>query len=237
MRRAAGALLAAALLLGADASPTPAPSPTAVPSGAAFRADFLALSPAALALRGGTTLHVAPTCACAHDLRAGESVVFTLDAANAVVTLARFVPAKDASALAVAQLPHGAAVAVSGAANADATLVTVRLEVEVPSQTPQSDDVYVSTERSGYTPNERRMNRIDERRWSLSIEGPSGSELHYQYTRGTFGTLERDKTNTVRPDVRARAASDARPERVAGAAPRSRRRRAVGRYPVAANAA
>jgi hypothetical protein len=201
MTRAVVCIVAAAALLGADPTPSavPSPAPTVVPAGSTFRADFLALAPAALALRGGTTLRTAPACACATDLRAGESIVFTLDAANAVVTLRRFSPAKDAGALAVAQLPPGAAVAVSGAANADATLVTVRLEVEVPSQTPQSDDVYVSTERSGYTPNERRMNRIDERRWSLSIEGPSGSDLHYQYTRGTFGTLERDKTNTVRP--------------------------------------
>jgi hypothetical protein len=199
IRGVACVVVAAAALLGADASPAPVPAPTAVPAGAAYRADFLALSPAALALRGGTTLRVAADCACAHDLRAGESIVFTLDAANAVVTLRRFTPATDASALAIVRLPDGAAVTTSGAASADATLVTVRLEVEVPSQTPQSDDVYVSTERSGYTPNERRMNRIDERRWSLSIEGPSGADLHYQYTRGSFGTLERDKTNTVRP--------------------------------------
>lgn len=184
MRRAI-AVLAVVLLAASDAP--------------LYRGDFLAISPTALALRGGTTLRVAPSCTCAHDLRAGESVVFALDANAAVTTLHRFSTATDGRPFELKDLPVGAALAVAGAGAADVVLAKVTITVEVPTQTPQSDDIYLSTERSGYTPNERRMNRIDERRWSLAIEGPTATVLHYQYTRGSFATLERDRTNNVRP--------------------------------------
>ncbi len=187
MNRAIGALLAATLMLGAEPIPV------------TYRADFLALAPTTLALRGGTTLRVASACACAHDLRPGENALFSLDENDAVVTLRRFVPATDGSARALGDLPAAAAITVARAANADTRLVKVTITVEVPSQTPQTDDVYLSTDRSSYTPNERRMTRIDERRWTIAIEGAAGTTTHYQYTRGTFGTLERDRANTVRP--------------------------------------
>jgi hypothetical protein len=76
-------------------------------------------------------------------------------------------------------------------------LVTVTLFVEVPSNTPVGDDVYLSTERSGYNASEIRMNQVDARHFTTALSLPSGSRLRYQYTRGYNTTVERARNGDI----------------------------------------
>ena len=83
----------------------------------------------------------------------------------------------------------------SGAAARGA--VTLTLEVTVPANTPPSDDVYVATARSNYSPSEIRMQRTSARRFTVSIALPAETTLKYQYTRGTYATIERDRSGGI----------------------------------------
>jgi hypothetical protein len=76
-------------------------------------------------------------------------------------------------------------------------LVTVTLLVEVPANTPVGDDVYLSTERSGYNASEIRMNQVDARHFTTALSLPSGSRLRYQYTRGTNASVERARNGDI----------------------------------------
>ena len=85
------------------------------------------------------------------------------------------------------------------AAEKTVALVVVRITVTVPPQTPPGDDVYLSTDRSTFNPNELRMNRTDAVHWTITLALPDGSSLHYQFTRGSYQTVERDLSNGVIP--------------------------------------
>jgi hypothetical protein len=80
---------------------------------------------------------------------------------------------------------------------ASSELVTVTLFVEVPANTPVGEDVYLSTERSGFNPSEIRMNQVDARHFTTSLSVPSGSRLRYQYTRGYNSTVERARNGDI----------------------------------------
>jgi len=81
--------------------------------------------------------------------------------------------------------------------SAQSKTVTVVFVVHVPDDTPVTDDVYLTTERSNFSPAELKMNRIDVRRWSVSLPLVEGTTLHYQYTRGNYATVERDGSGGV----------------------------------------
>lgn len=69
----------------------------------------------------------------------------------------------------------------------------VTLEVTIPSNTSLGDDVYLSTNRSNYSPSEIRMQRIDARRFTATVALDANGRLKYQYTRGNYATVERDR--------------------------------------------
>ncbi len=69
----------------------------------------------------------------------------------------------------------------------------------MPPRTPPGDDIYVSTERSGWSPSELRMNRIDSRHFQIVVKLSRGARLAFRVTRGSFGTIERDAARTLPP--------------------------------------
>ena len=69
--------------------------------------------------------------------------------------------------------------------------VTLTLDVTVPDDTPPTDTIYLSTDRTNFNPSELRLNRVDAYRWTIALPLLSGTALHYQYTRGTSATVER----------------------------------------------
>jgi hypothetical protein len=87
--------------------------------------------------------------------------------------------------------------ATGQSASSGNSLLTLTIVVHVPGNTPTSDDVYLATERSNYSPAEVRMDRIDGSTFSTSISVVSGTLLKYQFTRGTYATVERDRTGGI----------------------------------------
>ncbi|HEY0798796.1 MAG TPA: hypothetical protein VGD50_06570, partial [Candidatus Baltobacteraceae bacterium] len=80
---------------------------------------------------------------------------------------------------------------------AAAQIVTVRIDVTVPSDTPPTDDIYLSTDRSNFGAAELRMNRVDAYHWTVTLPAPAGTTFQYQFTRGNYATVERDRSGGV----------------------------------------
>lgn len=70
----------------------------------------------------------------------------------------------------------------------------VTLVVEVPANTPFTDDVYIATDTSGWNPQAIRMQRVDGLHFRIQADLAGGTEFHYLFTRGSWKTVERDKS-------------------------------------------
>lgn len=69
--------------------------------------------------------------------------------------------------------------------------VLVTFIVTVPPTTPLTDQIYMSTDKSGWQPNAIRMDRVDAMRYRYTVKLNSGTEIDYLFTRGTWTTVER----------------------------------------------
>jgi len=109
----------------------------------------------------------------------------------------------DAAALPrayVAVDPRSAQVPSAGRGpGAQAGLATVTIDVKVPDDTPPGDDIYLATDRSGFSASELRLNRVDAHRWSVALQLAAGSTLHYLFTRGSYATVERTRGGGIAP--------------------------------------
>jgi len=211
-------------LVAPAAPPTPKPSPSALPSSSPARsssrsatneAPFIYVRGQALTAAGGflifTTgdaLRLRATTAIPPKLTIGSLVRVTIDRSARDVTLIELDPPRSyPSDTDIADLPRdfialspksvrpitkGLTVGALGAGT-----VSVTIKVHVPADTPPTDDVYLSTDRSNYSPAEIRMQRVDARRFTISLGLPAGTLLKYQFTRGTYQTVERDRTGGI----------------------------------------
>jgi hypothetical protein len=75
----------------------------------------------------------------------------------------------------------------------------VTIDVRVPDDTPPGDDIYIATDRSGFSASELRLNRVDAHRWSIALQLPALSTLHYLFTRGSYATVERTRGGGIAP--------------------------------------
>jgi hypothetical protein len=73
----------------------------------------------------------------------------------------------------------------------DGKPVFVVFTVQVPPNTPFTDQVYIATDTSGWSPTALKMDRIDALHYRAQMQLPSGTKLLYRYTRGSWGTSER----------------------------------------------
>lgn len=164
-----------------------------------YRAVALARNGDRLILAGGGVLNIAPGCACA-AAAAGRAVAIDLDA-DGFVTALRAAPSGTAATPSAGEVPARAYVFErEGAGTADsARLVAVTIVVTVPARTPSGDDIYLSTERSGFRPAEIRMNRVDALHWSAVLTLPYGGRIAYRITRGSLATSERDAAKQLPP--------------------------------------
>jgi hypothetical protein len=167
----------------------------AAAAAALFRIVPLACSGDRLVVAGGGVLRLADGTSCAAFVP-GRAVAVALDADN------RATPQKlTADAQPAAKIPRAAYVlAPAGGSDADETqLVTSTIDVTVPPRTPPGDDVYISTERSSWSPSEVRMDRVDARHFRLVLRLHRGARLAFRVTRGSFGTIERDAARALPP--------------------------------------
>jgi hypothetical protein len=212
------AMLAPALLaaLVAQASPSPEPSPSASPAPTALPAptmpsvvgQVLALQDGYLLFTTGDALRVLPDASVPEHLRLGALVRVRLDpAAHAVAAIAyahggvpgdidaEHVPREYvvASPKSLRTEPPAGDAGASSAASA----ATVTIDLRVPDSTPPTDDVYLATDRSNFSAAEVRMLRIDAQHFSASLRLAVGTQLRYEFSRGNFTSIERDKLGGI----------------------------------------
>ena len=77
--------------------------------------------------------------------------------------------------------------------------MTITIVVAIPPSTPAGSDIYLSTERSSFSPAEIRMDQLDTRRYRLQFPLEEGGRLAFRVTRGTFTTIERDAKGRLPP--------------------------------------
>jgi len=93
--------------------------------------------------------------------------------------------------------------------------VVVRIVVQVPTTTPPTAILYISTDQSGWNPQAIHMDRVDALHFQVLRKINSGTVLHYFYTRGSLQSEELAKNGlTVTPrrltvnDADAQSVSD-----------------------------
>lgn len=166
------------------------------------RGQFLASPQGYIVLTSGDALRVSDSTVIAPKLRLGEAIRITLDPqthlARSIDRAGRGTPAPgevDADHIPPAYIavdPRSARAIATGDATARAQTTSVTIRVTVPNDTPSSDDIYLSTDRSNFSPAELRMNRVDARHWNVTLPLIVGKEIHYQFTRGNYASIERD---------------------------------------------
>ncbi|MDB5042384.1 MAG: hypothetical protein JWN27_3110 [Candidatus Eremiobacteraeota bacterium] len=157
-----------------------------------FRIVPLACTGDRLAVAGGGVLRLADGATCAAVVPGRALGIAIADGRATPQTL-------PPDARPAAEIPRTAYVlAPAAGGDADQTaLVNVEILVTVPPRTPPADDIYVSTERSNWSPNEVRMDRVDARHFRLTLQVHRGASIAFRVTRGSYGTLERDASRAL----------------------------------------
>jgi hypothetical protein len=170
----------------------------AAAAAALFRVVPLACTGDRLAIAGGGVLRLAEGATCAAVVPGRALTIAIGDDGRAAPQGEPPAPGA-ATPLPAAQIPRTAFV-LAPAANGDAdqtALVTVQIAVTVPARTPPTDDIYVSTERSNWSPSEVRMDRVDARHFRLTLQLHRGARVAFRITRGSAATMERDASRAL----------------------------------------
>lgn len=74
-------------------------------------------------------------------------------------------------------------------------MVDMTLEVEVPGNTPSDATVYIAgsiEDVGGWDPSAVPLIQRDPHRWDITLSLPRGLQFEYKFTRGSWGTVEKD---------------------------------------------
>ena len=141
----------------------------------------------------------------------GIYAVASLDPSSGLVTLVRVSRTPLAEGTPAAQIPRKY-VAVESSPQPNPDLVpakslyssplsateTVTVVVQVPANTPYTDDVYIATDTSGWNPQAIKTQRMDGLHFRIQFELKGGTDFHYLFTRGSWRTVERDRSGLAR---------------------------------------
>lgn len=174
---------------------TPTLALAAAAAAVVFRIVPLACNGDRLAVAGAGVLRLAEGTSCS-AIVPGRAIAIALDADNRA-TPQRLTP----DALPASKIPRAAYVLAPAAGrDADETaLVTTTIDVLVPPRTPPGDDIYISTERSSWSPAEIRMDRVDARHFRLALQLHRGARVAFRVTRGSYGSIERNEARALPP--------------------------------------
>ena len=200
------ALVAALTIAAASPSPTPSATP-----GGVYAAQAIDLERGYIVFAGGDALKIAAG-APVIDAGSGATAAFdpgmyaqvTLDATG-LVTMGRLAQAPITGAPET-DVPRRFVVQASARfpnpdlippprmypASKLTRLEQITITVTEPPQTPFTDEVYIGTDTSGWNARAIRMQRIDGRRFRVTMEVAPGSQFHYLFTRGSWQTVETD---------------------------------------------
>jgi hypothetical protein len=193
------------LALTLAAAPAPTPTPVPAPQEEVVRGQLLTIAQGYLIFTTGDAVRLRDDAQLAPKLRLGETIRVYLDKTTHLAREVDAAPGPLATDVDAANLPR-AYVAVSpasartvqnGAGTGAGQLVTVRIDVTVPADTPPTDDVYLATDRSSFSAAELRMNRVDAYHWTVTLPAVVGATLQYEFTRGNYSSIERDRSGSV----------------------------------------
>ncbi|MBV8172174.1 MAG: hypothetical protein JO219_09635 [Candidatus Eremiobacteraeota bacterium] len=205
-----------------QASQTPppdiaAPSPTPLPL--LVNGQVIDIERGFIVFTTGDALRLAPDAQLLDDASGkplastplpGMFAAATLDATNGLVTAVRFSHKPIERGTAVAQIPRQYVVQASTPApnpelapppakyHSLSGETLVRIVVEVPPNTPFTDDVFMTTDTGGWNPQAVKMQRQDALHFFIELRLRTGSEFHYLFTRGSWNSAERDRNGLER---------------------------------------
>jgi len=210
-----------------SASPVPTPTPIKSPSDDIVpiyvKGQVLTIASGYFIFTSGDSVRMIPGLVVPAGVMTGSYVRVTIDQLQRAITaielepkivLAGEISASDIPRQYVVVSPKSAPLPVPSGqtGSGGGGSVSVNIVVHVPGNTPATDPVYLSTERSSYSPSEIPMQRVDATTFSVTISLSAGTALRYEFTRGTYTTVERDRTGgIVSPrviDAAANAKSD-----------------------------
>ena len=224
----AAAFLQVVVLVGAAPATSPVPAPTAATTAAGeYTGQVLDVERGYIVFATGDALRLAPDATFTdavtgkpHDasVQPGQYAGVTLNQTG-VVTLIRIADDPIASGKSETEIPRQFVVQATPAfGNPDLIPPPTRLPVSklsptervtitvgVPPQTPFADDVYISTDTSGWNPQAVKMQRIDGRHFRVSMDVLPGSQFRYLFTRGSWPTVESDAAGLRRSPRRLNA--------------------------------
>lgn len=222
------ALLVSLLLALAPSAPSPSPVQTMPPDVAAtptpapllVNGQVIDMERGYIVFSSGDAFRLQPGVQILDDatgappafaLDPGFYAVATLDPSTALVTSVRVSQHPLAQGTPAASVPRKyVAVASPWRPNPDlipkrnsyegplTKVTTVTLVVEVPADTPFTDDVYMATDSSGWNPQAIHMQRMDGLHFRIQVDLAGGTEFHYLFTRGSWKSVERDRSGLQR---------------------------------------
>jgi hypothetical protein len=200
--------LAAALFASVIASASLASAETPAPPPLPVVGQLLTISGGYLVFTTGDAVKLDPALKIPANAYLGEAVRVLIDGNSRTVVAIELAPRKllpgdvDANKIprdlvrATPGSTRSSAVA-EGAAGFGAHPVTVTINVSVPDNTPATDDVYLATDRTNFAPAEIKMIRVDARTFTTAVQLPAGTELRYDFSRGNFANIERDRLGGI----------------------------------------
>lgn len=146
-----------------------------------------------------------------YPIAPGVFASITIDPATALVTDVRTSLDPLAEGMPIAQVPRALVSAASSPEpNPDlappprmfhsklSSAVRVTIDVEVPPETPIGDDIYITTDSSGWNAQAIKMQRVNGRHFSIQVDLGVGTQFRYLFTRGSWQSVERARSGLAR---------------------------------------
>ncbi|HYK54192.1 MAG TPA: hypothetical protein VEV38_11730 [Candidatus Eremiobacteraceae bacterium] len=201
-----------------SATPTPSANPTSLPVIAS--GQIVDLERGYIVLATGDAFKLDPAvriiddktgAAPSYAIVPGVFGSITIDQATALVTDVRTSLEPLAEGIQVAQIPRAlVSVASSPQPNPDlapppvmlrsqlSSAVRVTIDVEVPPETPLTDDIYITTDSSGWNAQAIKMQKVDGRHFRIQVDLKGGTQFRYLFTRGSWQSVERARSGLAR---------------------------------------
>jgi hypothetical protein len=202
-------------LLASDPTPAPSPTPAATATiGTDYAGQVLDVERGYIVFASGDALRLAADVRFVdaqtgllrpESIQPGQYAAVTIDATG-LVTSVRIADAPIGSAKPESQIPRQF-IAQASPAFPNPDLIPppktypvsklspregITITVEVPPETPFSDDVYIATDTSGWNPQAVKMQRIDGQHFRVEMDVTPGTQFRYLFTRGSWPTVESD---------------------------------------------
>lgn len=175
------------------------------------RGQYLAFAHGYLAFTSGRALHVRAGTNVPPGTTLGSALRVTVDrTTHDAVAIERDPKASREDEIDIADVPAEFLAGTSAAARDDLVRAggvarqalalapaAVTISVTVPTDTPPTDDIYIATDRSNFNPAEIRMQRVTSRRFTVSLSLPPDARVRYEFTRGSYATVERDRSGGI----------------------------------------